>query len=71
MMYVIECKGSASYNHVQVMKRMDKRQGNKAIRSSEIPEGEGRLPWWIWLAALIWLIYAFLIGPFDLLSPAR
>ncbi len=36
-----------------------------------IHEGEGRFPWWIWVAVLLWLIYAFLIGPFDLTSPGR
>jgi len=44
---------------------------NKSTGGSEIPEGEGRFPWWIWAAFLIWLIYAFLIGPFDLTSPGR
>lgn len=34
-----------------------------------IHEGEGRFPWWIWVAILLWLVYAFLIGPFNLTSP--
>ncbi len=41
----------------------------KEIRAVEIPEGEGRLPWWVWGAVIAWLIYAFLIGPFALTSP--
>jgi hypothetical protein len=35
----------------------------------EIHEGEGRFPWWIWIAVVAWLAYAFLIGPFALTSP--
>jgi hypothetical protein len=35
----------------------------------EIREGEGRFPWWIWLVIVLWLIYAFVIGPFELTSP--
>ncbi len=34
-----------------------------------IHEGEGRFPWWIWVAILAWLVYAFLVGPFSLTSP--
>jgi hypothetical protein len=41
----------------------------KEKRDLEIPEGEGRLPWWIWVAVVAWLVYAFLIGPFALTSP--
>jgi hypothetical protein len=41
----------------------------KEKRDLEIPEGEGRFPWWIWVAVLAWLVYAFLIGPFALTSP--
>jgi len=54
---------------IWVMKPMAKRKENKSITGSEIPEGEGRFPWWIWVAALIWLIYAFFIGPFALTGP--
>lgn len=35
----------------------------------EIPEGEGRFPWWVWIAVVAWLVYAFLIGPFAFTSP--
>jgi hypothetical protein len=41
----------------------------KEKRDLEIPEGEGRFPWWIWIAVVAWLVYAFLIGPFALTSP--
>lgn len=36
-----------------------------------IREGHGRLPWWIWAAIAVWLVYAFLLGPFDWFSPVR
>lgn len=36
-----------------------------------IKEGEGGFPWWIWVFIAAWLVYAFLIGPFDWLSPVR
>jgi hypothetical protein len=42
---------------------------NSEIEQPEIPEGEGRFPWWIWIAVVAWLVYAFLIGPFALTSP--
>jgi len=34
-----------------------------------IPEGQGRFPWWIWIAIALWLIYAFFLGPFNWFSP--
>ena len=34
-----------------------------------ILEGEGRFPWWIWGVILGWLIYAFVIGPFEVTHP--
>ncbi len=37
----------------------------KAIR-----EGDGGLPWWVWVAIAIWLVYALVIGPFNWLAPA-
>jgi len=42
---------------------------NHAPSGSEIHEGEGRFPWWVWLAILIWLVYAFFIGPFHTTGP--
>jgi hypothetical protein len=42
---------------------------NSEIEQPEIAEGEGRFPWWIWIAVVAWLVYAFLIGPFALTSP--
>jgi hypothetical protein len=36
---------------------------------SEIREGEGRFPWWVWIAIVTWLVYAFLIGPFHITGP--
>ena len=34
-----------------------------------IREGEGRFPWWIWIVFFGWLIYAFLIAPFEVTHP--
>lgn len=39
------------------------------MKPQEIHEGEGRFPWWIWVAVVAWLIYAFLIGPFAVTRP--
>jgi hypothetical protein len=41
----------------------------KGREGNQIPEGQGRFPWWIWLIILVWLVYAFLIGPFELTGP--
>lgn len=38
---------------------------------NEIHEGKGRFPWWIWMIIVGWLVYAFLLAPFDLTSPLR
>jgi len=38
-------------------------------KSSELREGEGKLPWWAWVAVAVWLVYAFLLGPFDWFPP--
>lgn len=35
----------------------------------EIHEGNGRLPWWVWIAVLMWIIYAFFLGPFHWFWP--
>lgn len=37
--------------------------------SGLIAGGEGRFPWWIWLVFFGWLIYAFLIAPFEVTHP--
>jgi hypothetical protein len=37
--------------------------------SDEIHEGRGGFPWWVWLVIVAWMIYAFLVAPFDLTSP--
>jgi hypothetical protein len=34
-----------------------------------IEEGEGRFPWWIWVVILLWLVYAFVIAPFEITRP--
>jgi hypothetical protein len=39
-------------------------------REPEIRAGQGRFPWWIWVAIGLWLIYAFFIGPFRWTGPS-
>lgn len=34
-----------------------------------IEEGEGRFPWWIWVVIVLWLVYAFVIAPFEVTRP--
>jgi len=48
---------------------MTKADKHQADSREPIPEGEGRFPWWIWVIILLWLAYAFLIGPFELTGP--
>jgi hypothetical protein len=48
---------------------MQREKTKPVFSESEIHEGEGRFPWWIWIAILIWLVYAFLIGPFHITGP--
>ncbi len=46
-----------------------RQRGHIDAESEPIAEGEGRFPWWIWVAILIWIIYAFFIAPFEITAP--
>jgi len=50
------------------MAKADKRRPEET-ESGLIAEGEGRFPWWVWLLILGWLIYAFVIAPFEVTHP--
>lgn len=41
----------------------------QAPQSKEIHEGKGTFPWWVWIAVVIWIAYAFFLGPFHWFSP--
>ena len=48
---------------------MAEKRADNGEETGLIQEGWGRFPWWIWLIIAGWLVYAFLIGPFELTHP--
>jgi len=44
-------------------------EDKKHEEDSPIEEGEARWPWWAWGVAIIWIIYAFFIAPFEISWP--